>query len=166
MVELVSDPAGSDCRWIIRPNRSLSMRGALLFLCGIGLLTLVIGVRYAMLGAWLILPLQGLEMILLVTVMVMLMRSQDRSETIRVRGDEVQVVKRDRKQLREWTFSRYWARVILQPGAIEWYPSRLLIRSHGRELEIGSCLVETERQQLAKDLKQVLGHRHADHPQD
>lgn len=127
-------------------------------------ISLAIGIYFAVQGAWLILPLQGLEMLFLWMVSIMLLRSQDRCEVIHLKQDELQVVQRAGKRKREWTFSRYWAQVILQPGAVAWYPGRLLIRSHGRELEIGSCLIESERKQLALELKQNLGRPQAGGP--
>lgn len=50
----------------------------------------------------------------------------------------------------------------LQRHATGWYPSRLTIRSHGREVEVGRCLNEEERERLARDLGEfiVLNHVH------
>ena len=37
-----------------------------------------------------------------------------------------------------------------------WYPARLVIRSHGREVELGRFLNEEEREQLAMELLTVI----------
>lgn len=54
-------------------------------------------------------------------------------------------------------FQRYWARVALEAVRDGWYPSRLVIRSHGRALEVGACLNDDERERVAQRLRQLLG---------
>jgi uncharacterized membrane protein len=49
-------------------------------------------------------------------------------------------------------FHPYWAQVQLQPGNWRGAPSRLLVRSHGREVEIGAFLNDAERRDLAARL--------------
>ena len=53
-------------------------------------------------------------------------------------------------------FHPYWARLSLQPGRWRGAPSRLLVRSHGREVEIGAFLNDEERRDLARRLSGLL----------
>jgi len=53
-------------------------------------------------------------------------------------------------------FHPYWTQLILQPGRYYGWPSRLLLRSHGREVEIGAFLNEAERQELRSRLASLL----------
>ncbi len=53
-------------------------------------------------------------------------------------------------------FHAYWAQLILQPGRWVGWPSRLLLRSHGREVEIGAFLNEAERKDLKLRLEGLL----------
>jgi uncharacterized membrane protein len=53
-------------------------------------------------------------------------------------------------------FHPYWARLSLQPGRWRNAPSRLLVRSHGREVEIGAFLNDEERRSLAQRLSGLL----------
>jgi uncharacterized membrane protein len=53
-------------------------------------------------------------------------------------------------------FHPYWARVALVPGAWRNAPTRLLVRSHGREAEIGAFLNDEERSDLAQRLTKLL----------
>lgn len=53
-------------------------------------------------------------------------------------------------------FHPYWARLCLLPGRWRGAPSRLLVRSHGREVEIGAFLTDAERCDLARRLTAVL----------
>jgi uncharacterized membrane protein len=53
-------------------------------------------------------------------------------------------------------FHPYWARLVLQPGRWRGWPSRLLVCSHGREVEIGAFLHDGERRILAQKLSALL----------
>ena len=54
----------------------------------------------------------------------------------------------------------YWVRVRLEPGRWRGWPSRLLLVSHGREVEVGAFLNDAERCSLARRLTQLLGPMH------
>jgi len=56
----------------------------------------------------------------------------------------------------EMRFHPYWVRVQLQPGAERGWPSRLLLASHGREVEVGTFLNDHERRALALRLTELL----------
>ena len=56
----------------------------------------------------------------------------------------------------EWRFQSYWLQVVLQPDPKSWYPSRLFLRSHGKQLEIAQALTDEERRELSDDLKRRL----------
>jgi len=53
-------------------------------------------------------------------------------------------------------FHPYWVKVRIEPGSWRGWPSRLLVGSHGREVEIGVFLNEDERQALAQRLMELL----------
>lgn len=53
-------------------------------------------------------------------------------------------------------FHPYWVRVHLRDGLERGWPSRLVLRSHGREVEIGAFLNDEERRQLAQRLTELL----------
>ena len=53
-------------------------------------------------------------------------------------------------------FHPYWVRLSLQPGNWRGAPERLLVRSHGREVEIGAFLNDEERSVLADRLSGLL----------
>jgi uncharacterized membrane protein len=68
------------------------------------------------------------------------------------------LLQRGRKRLEEeHRFQRAWARILLLRDPSGWYPSRLLLRSHGRSIEIGPWLVEDERLELAEELTRLTG---------
>lgn len=50
----------------------------------------------------------------------------------------------------------YWVRVRLEPGRWRGRPRRLLLGSHGHEVEVGEFLNDAERRLLAQRLTQLL----------
>ena len=107
-------------------------------------------------GAWLVLPFTGIEMVVLAAGLYLSACWSSTREVITVQADSV-VVRRGQRRVREESrFQRHWAQVLLLRDPSGWYPSRLLIRSHGRSLQVGASLVEAEREQLARDLAEVV----------
>jgi uncharacterized membrane protein len=142
--------------YILRPNRSLDWRGNLRFYGLISLVSLCIACWFAWLGAWIVLPFAGLELLALgLALYLVSMRGLD-METIEIQGDTLEICK-GRRQIRSTTrLQRCWARVRLEPSAHTWYPSRLMIRSHGKGTEIGSFLGSEEKEKLAGELMHSL----------
>lgn len=142
--------------FVVRPNRSLSWRGNQLFFIVIFAISFTIAGAFAALGMWMMLPFAGLEMLVLGLALYRCSLRSCRQEVITIQGQQVRVaVGRDEPE-RSCTFDRSWARVILDRAEVRGYPSRLWIRSHGRQVEIGACLVDEERQRLAAALDSAL----------
>ena len=156
MVDIQQHANTLQCRFILRPNRSLSWRGSLLFYFSLVIISSGIAIGLTLLGFWLVLPFTGLEMLALgIGLYVVACRCYE-CEVISINGDSIRI-ERGRDYPREqWTLGRMWARVVLERCPRAWYPSRLLIRSHGRSVEVGRFLDEEERQRLADELTRSL----------
>ena len=156
MVERVCDPSGFDCHWVIRPNQSLSWRGAVRIYTVIALCCLGTGLAFALHGYWPVLPFAGIEVIVLgIAFYLCLLRSQVR-EVISVNADVVTVEKGRHRAQEHWECPRAWARISLQRSPLTWYPSRLVITFQGRQVEIGKFLTERERCELAEELEYTI----------
>jgi uncharacterized membrane protein len=107
-------------------------------------------------GFWLVLPFAGLELVAVGTGLYVVSRRCYECEVISIAGDAVRVEKGRNYPRERWTFARIWAHAVLEHCPSAWYPSRLLIRSHGRAVEVGRFLNEEERRQLASDLRESL----------
>ncbi len=156
MIERFQDANPERITLVLRPNCSLGwpwMKLCWFFL--LGCLTLV-GGYFALQGAWLVLPFSGLEALVLGAGFYLHSRSAARREVIQLTATEVELLAGGREPRRQASFSRPWARVYLVRDPKGWYPSRLLIGSHGRFREIGSALVETERVRLAQTLQRLV----------
>jgi uncharacterized membrane protein len=53
-------------------------------------------------------------------------------------------------------FHPYWTKVRLEQGPHRGWPARLLVGSHGRDIEIGAFLNEQERRELAQRMTELL----------
>ena len=153
MVAAECDAGTADCCVVIRPNCSLSWRGTLSVFCSISLVSLAIALGFTLLGFWLVLPFAGLELGVLGYALWCCARRSQVREVISIHGDVIAVQRGCRAPEETTCLQRDWAKVELTRPVHRGYPSRLLIRSHGREVEVGGCLNELERRRLAEDLR-------------
>ncbi len=135
----------------LRPNRTLSRRGLRRLIAVLAALALTT----AGLGAWqgnVFAPLFALaESSAMAFALGLAWRAGDRGERITLDVASLEVYSLpDRRRVR---FQPYWVRVLLAPGRGH---DRLLLSSHGRELEIGAFLAEGERAELSMKLKVLL----------
>ena len=136
---------------VARRNNSLSSAGRLAVFVFIFVVSVGIAAAFALLGAWLILPFAGLEMLVLYVAFRYVDRHAADYERIAIDGDRVEVefFVAGREQRHE--LNRCWAQV-----AVSGDGSRLALRSHGRELEIGRYLNDEQRVKLARELRRQL----------
>ena len=151
------DASGKACRFIIRPNRSLGSKGKMIFFLAVCAGSIGIAIRFWLLGAWVVMPVVLLEMIVLGTAFYMVERDSRDIETIDLTDDDLLKVTRAVKSVvDEWRFQPYWVQVVLRSDRIKWYPTHLSLRSHGKSVEIGACLTDEEREELSASLKEGL----------
>ena len=135
----------------LKPNRALSRRDLRRL---IGVLA-ALALTTAVLGAWqgnVFAPLFALlESSAVAIALGVAWRAGDRSERITL--DESSLEVQSLPGRRCACFQTYWVRVQLRS---EFGRSRLLLTSHGRELEIGAFLGEEERAELSRKLMVLL----------
>lgn len=142
---------------VIAPNCSLSVKGALLFFCGMCFGSFSIAGIMVLLGYWPVMPFAGLEMVVLAWALKTSLARRHHSQTITVTENDVRVETRTGPQCVQVVFPRHWAQVKLRRPASRLYPSRLTIESHGRRFEVGDFLTEEERRGLAARLSRLIG---------
>ncbi|HWU75036.1 MAG TPA: DUF2244 domain-containing protein [Rhodanobacter sp.] len=133
----------------LSPNRALSRRG----LRRLIMVLVALVLATAALGAWqgnVFAPLFALvESAAMVIALSVAWRAGARGERITLDESSLEVASlagQDRER-----FQSCWVRVLLEAG-----DGRLLLLSHGRELEVGAFLAESERVVLSKKLKVLL----------
>ncbi|WP_183422266.1 DUF2244 domain-containing protein [Luteibacter sp. Sphag1AF] len=135
----------------LRPNRALSRRGLRRLVGGLAAMALTT----AGLGAWqgnVFAPVFALvECFLVAFALGAAWRAGGRGERLVIGPDTLEV--RTLPGHRTRRFQSHWVRVMLAPGNGR---HRLLLTSHGNELEIGAFLGEEERVELSKKLMVLL----------
>ncbi len=140
----------------LRPNCSLTPRAAALFYTSIVVVSLTVAVSFAAAGYWPILPFAGIELLALGWALRVSQRNGRLRELIRVTERHVDVRKSWPGHHRDVQFDRPWTRVDLdRPVARNW-PSRLVLRSKGRGVEVGAFLTDEERDGLKCRLTEVI----------
>ena len=157
MVTTTRSESGDECRYILRPNRSLSWNEAKLCFAVIAGVTLTVAVAFTTLGLWPVLPFAGLELGVSGYCFYRCAANAQTCEVITVGPQVVKVEKGKTKPDDRWAIPRAWAVVAMERHAIRGHPSRLFLRSHGRRVEFGRFLNEEERRELAVDLSRTLG---------
>ena len=139
---------------VARRNNSLSSGERFLAFTFIFIVSAGVALAFAALGAWPILPFAGLEMLVLYAAFHYVDRHSADYERIAVEGDMVRVESFEAGRTRHHEFNRCWARLVVDGGG-----SRVALRSHGRELEIGRFVSSERRIEIAQELKRQMHGR-------
>ncbi len=142
--------------FVIRPNAAFNTRSWPWVFGLLALICLTIGIRFAYMGYWMILPFAVVDVVAVGLILVMLMRRHAYVEKIRIGTDNLVIRHIERKNRRRWHFPLHWVQVRLTSPAHEWYARRLLLGSKGKWVEIGQCLTDSERESLAGALKDEI----------
>lgn len=139
----------------LRRNASMSPGAQAAFLAWTGVFCLGLAGALAWLGYWLVLPFSGLEIVALLAAFRHLNRQKRDFQRISLQGDILTVETCVRQQCSVAEFNRYWVQVLVRDG--RYYGDCLVVlRSHGRELEIGGYMTGEQRAALARELKTIL----------
>ena len=139
----------------VRPNNSLSPLNSMKLMAALAALALVIALGFVHIGAWLVLPFAGLELVAFAFAFYYIRLHAGDFETITILDDVVRIEQHIYNKSIKTEFQRYWARVNLRPLADG--VSGLFIGSHGKEVEFGRGYInEQQRVTLAKQLKLIL----------
>lgn len=156
MVESERDAITGCRRIVLRPNASLTERQAWLLLAAVAMVMAAIATGFAMLGLWLVLPFSGAEWLLLAYCFKLSFRTCSLCEVIIITDALVLLEKGRNRPERTYRFQRAWVSLDWVKSPIKGHPSRLSFRLHGKETEVGRFLVESEREELARELRQIL----------
>ena len=142
--------------FVIAPNQSMSWKELTLAYCIIAGVSLAIAGYFWVHGLTLVLPFSGLELLALGAALYITAWRGGAREVITITDDSVYVETGRARPEQRHDLQRYWTRVVLQRPWVAWHPSKLLLCSHGREIEVGRFLNEEERRGLAKILQSAI----------
>ncbi|MCU7845998.1 MAG: DUF2244 domain-containing protein [Candidatus Thiodiazotropha sp. (ex Monitilora ramsayi)] len=138
--------------FIVEQNRNLSWRQSKWLFLFLAACIATVSLYFASLGAWLVLPFTGLEILLVGGAIYAQSCCAHRKQIIRVDQTQVEIDEPPHRNALK-SFPKAWSKVIQIRDSRGWYPSRLLIGSHGEFVEIGKYLIDDEREQLAHQLR-------------
>lgn len=140
----------------LRPNCSLTSRSATLFYLSILAVCLPVATAAALAGFWPVLPFAGVELLGIAAALAISLRRGRSREFVRIDERDVTVGRSSGRGQVEFTFPRPWTRVRLREAGVPSWPSRLLVGSMGRTVEIGHFLTEGERRRLEARLAELI----------
>ena len=154
MVSELENHESSGGVWLLRPTRSMSWPEAKRFILLVTLMCLSIGAAFAGVGLWMVMPCCGIEALALAFYVVL--RDGERRELVRFEGDQLVIETGKRKLEQRHEFNCLWLRVHLSRSSRRHHPTRLLVGSHGRAIELGRFLTDGERETFSRSLINAL----------
>lgn len=149
----------TDDSLVLTPHRSATWEDDLRLFAAIALLAVPIAVGWALLGYWVILPLCGLELGAVLLGLYVSSHSLLAREVVSVDDDRIVIESGRRRVERRFELPRQWARVVLESGHGNAGPPRLIVRAHGRAIELGRFLTADQREAAAARLQALIAGR-------
>lgn len=140
------------------PHRSLSRNGFVTLMIFVGATCLISGILFMAVGAWPVLGFMGLDVAIIWLAFSANYRSARRYEEIAVWPHDLLVRQvSPTGRVREHRFNPFWTRFDVDRHA-EFGITRMLLRGHGRELDIGAFLNPVDRESFASAFGQALAN--------
>lgn len=136
---------------VLHPHRSLSPKAFLIVMILVGAISFAGGMVFVILGAWPVFGFFGLDALLVYVAFRVNFRDGRRYERVRLGDDSLEVlqVAPGGAETRS-TFPPYWTRVLVDEEG------GLMLRSHGKSMELGRFLVEHEKESFRVALDRAL----------
>ena len=148
------------CKVIVRSNNSLSPELSVRLLTVLVVVVSVIALAFTHMGAWLVLPFAGLEILAFASAFYYIYLHSGDFESVSIEVDNVVVEKRNYKVSTTIVFQRYWAQVTVREIAGKKGTNGkrgLFIGSHGKEVEFGRNFInDGQRDLLARNLREKI----------
>ncbi len=140
---------------VARPNASASNESVLKLLLSLLVLSGFITFGFVRMGAWMVLPFAGLELLLVGVAFVLVLRHRGDYEKITFSDEWVEIEQSVLGEVKHARFQRYWTRITLRET--ENGKTSLWIGSHNQEVEFGrDSMDNAQRAELMAHLKRML----------
>ena len=141
---------------ILKPNNSSSWQFNMKIVASLAVIAVFLSSYFALQGLWLIFPFTGLAVGILFYCLYLRMRANINTEVITFGENTVLVERGLYHAEKSWKYHRLWTKIFVKKPARRGHPKQIFIRSHGKELEIGSFLNKKDKEILIKDLKAAV----------
>ncbi len=156
MVETSINQNTGSATIILKPNNSSSWQFNMKIVASLAFIAFIIASIFALHGFWLIFPFAGLEVGFVFICLYLRLRANIKTEVITFDEYTVFIERGCYHAENSWKYDRVWTKIFVK-NPITWgYPKQVFIRSHGKELELGSFLNKKDKEILIKDLKNVV----------
>lgn len=139
---------------LVLPHRSLSRAGLIGFLLAQGVAIAAFAVLAAVGGNVFAPGFAILAMWFVAFCFLRIWRKSGAGQIVTITASTLEVASMRGTQTAR--FHPYWTKVWLERGRHRGWPERLLIGSHGREIEIGAFLNDDERHELARKISDLV----------
>ena len=150
------DQVGGEKVIIAKPNHSSSWRHNLWLLGALAVPSLGAGIVFALMGAWPILPLAGLELAALGSALYWVNWKLEYRHVIRLNEDFITVDKGYFVPKRSWQFERHQSALRVVPEPYHWQGPALSLHDRLSETRIGDFLNREETLELLSLLREDL----------
>ena len=134
----------------IKPNGSLNGIARIIFILSISFICIGIATIFFLLGATLILPFAGLEILILVTAFYMNFNWSKQRQKIFL-SDELVLIQKGRKKI-EYSWQEFRTFTSFQVNKSSDEITKLSFRSKGQDIEIGGFLNQEDKKLLQKEM--------------
>ena len=156
MIKIQSNKENNFHRILIKPNQSISWKSGLVFVLVIAFTCLSIGLGFAYVGATLILPFAGLEVIFVGICTYLVLNKTSQQEVITLSKDKLIIEKGAYRLKKVWEYFRLWSYITVERPQHPWYPAHIVVTSKGERVPLGDFLTEQEKEELVSSLERII----------
>jgi uncharacterized membrane protein len=141
---------------IARPDQSATWRANLLLLLALAVPVLAIAVVFAALGAWLVLPFAGLELLALGSALYHVNWKQQYRHVITVSAESVSIAKGHYAPRQRWRFLRHSTRLTIITEQYPWDGPELCVNDPHQSVTLGEFLNREDSLKLMELLQREI----------
>lgn len=157
MIESNLDRTKNEGHIVVCPNMSGEWGTTRLFLWIVSTMALLIAIVFTFMGAWLILPFAGFEVIALLSFMYWVAHQCRRKQVITIENNRVLVENGYHAPTSHWESELFFTRLIIdKPPYRGGQPLKIFLRSQQLQLEVGEFLNEDDKKKLISELRGVI----------
>ena len=121
-------------------------------------ISLLIAAIFTARGFWVVVPFTVLEMSVLLGCLYYCVRRTHTTEVLRMSRDELVFERGINRPTQRFAFERYFTRFFVKPARHPWYGKKIELNCRGSALEVGNFLCNEEKDELVRELRDVI-HR-------
>ena len=148
--------ANNTFRLTLKPNRSISWRGNLIFLLLISTPILIIAFGFLYVGAPIILPFAGLEILIVLLASYYVYQKTNKQEIITISPEKLIIEKGKFRPETSIEFIREWAYVFVERANHPWYPVHIVISSKGQRVPVGEFLTDDDKKIFIEKMDEII----------